>query len=64
MSKPRSQRGRSQRAPLGMMLSGGFTVDPEALQKMGPEGLDSLIQFMKNAEPDDGSTQSTTEHRT
>jgi hypothetical protein len=52
MSRPRSQRGPSQRAPLGIMLSGGFTVDPNALQRLGPEGLDSLIQFMSNADPD------------
>ena len=59
MSKPRSQRGRSQRAPLGTRLSGGFTVDSNALTRMGPDGLDSLIVFLLANSED--STQSTIE---
>jgi len=44
--------GPSQRAPLGMMLSGGVALNSDALQKMGPEGVDSLFQFLSNADPD------------
>jgi len=58
MSKLKQGFQSPQKRPkLGTRYSEGFTVDPDALQKMGAEGLDSLIQFMGHAGPED-STES------
>jgi hypothetical protein len=52
MSRSSPQRGRSQKAPLGIMLSGGVALNSDALQRMGPQGVDSLFQVLSNADPD------------
>jgi hypothetical protein len=52
MSRSRSQKGTPKK-PIGTKFrGGGFTIDSNALQRMGPEGLNSLLQFMSNADPD------------
>jgi hypothetical protein len=58
MSKSKQGSQSPQKRPkLGTRHGAVFTVEPDALQKMGAEGLDSLIQFMGHAGPED-STES------
>ena len=57
MSKSKQGSQSPQKRPkLGTRHGAVFTIEPEALQKMGPEGVDSLLRFLGNADPD-GSTE-------